>query len=102
MLKKNTDERQDKILSAIITALKMVKPESVDPSIGSLEPHIRLGADLGLKSLDFMRVAGRLQRTLKTGTIKFQELFVNTDGVIADDITIGRLQEFLHDAFFKI
>jgi hypothetical protein len=49
-----------------------------------------------------MRVAGRLQRTLKTGTIKFQELFVNTDGVIADDITIGRLQEFLHDAFFKI
>lgn len=80
----------------------MVKPESVDPSIGSLEPHIRLGADLGLKSLDFMRVAGKLQQTLKTGAIKFQELFVNADGAITDDITIGRLQEFLQDAFSKI
>jgi hypothetical protein len=49
-----------------------------------------------------MRVAGKLQQTLKTGAIKFQELFVNADGAITDDITIGRLQEFLQDAFSKI
>jgi hypothetical protein len=94
VLKKNTDERQDKILSAIITALKMVKPESVDPSIGSLEPHIRLGADLGLKSLDFMRVAGKLQQTLKTGAIKFQELFVNADGAITHFLKYDRYLPF--------
>ena len=101
MLKHQSVDDLDEIQRHIWASLIEVKPDCGVSNRMDLEPEQRLGADLGLKSLDFVRFAGGLQRRLKAGPLRFQHLFVNADGTFSDDISIGRLREFLGEALSK-
>jgi acyl carrier protein len=76
------------VLAAIGGVLSDWEPEDI-----ALES--RLGADLGMSSIELVRLAGALQRRLGGGPIPFQELFVAEDGAIVQDIRVSRLVDFL-------
>jgi hypothetical protein len=65
---------------------------------GQIASEARLGADLGLSSLDFVRLAAALQRLHGNGRpIPFQRLFVADDGSLVQDVHVSRLVDFLHE-----
>ncbi len=64
-----------------------------DKSIG---PETFLGADLRLKSLDFVRLATAIQQRYDQKHIPFQELFVPDDGQIREDFQVSHLADFLY------
>ena len=55
-----------------------------------------LGADLGFKSLDFVRLAGLIRQEYNKKELPFQELFVSGDGRVVQDIQLCGLVEFLY------
>ena len=71
MEKIDSIDTYDEILTHIRLALKDVIRGGADLDNGSLKTGTRLGADLGLKSLDFVRFAGSLQRRLKAARSGF-------------------------------
>jgi acyl carrier protein len=64
-----------------------------DESIG---PETFLGADLRLKSLDFVRLATAIRQRYDQKQMPFQELFVSDDGQIREDIRVSHLADFLY------
>ena len=68
---------------------------------GFIGPEKYLGSDLGLRSLDLVRLANLIRQEYKQEHIPFQKLFVSDDGQIRQDIRIGDLADFLHEHLFR-
>ena len=58
-------------------------------------PETFLGADLGFKSLDLVRLSGAIQRRYNSKKIPFQQLLVTDKGKIREDINVSYLAAFL-------
>lgn len=54
-----------------------------------------LGADLGFGSLDFVRLAGLLQKRFPDRDLSFQSLMIRPDGSLVTDLRIEQLLEHL-------
>ncbi len=90
---------EDAILEGLIRIIEAMSPgrhEKLDNGIGS---DVFLGADLGFKSLDFVRLAGLIRQEFNKRELPFQELFVSEDGRVVQDVQVRTLVKFLHKHF---
>jgi len=59
-----------------------------------ITPETYMGADLQLKSLDFIRLVNAIKKHFKRN-IPFQTLFIAADGTMLKDIQIKYLADFI-------
>ncbi len=83
---------RDQCWQTIVEALRELLEEmGEDP--GAIEPGTRLGADLGITSVDVIHLALLLEDRFKK-PLRFQDLLV-VDGDYVTDVTAGQILEFL-------
>ncbi len=85
---------QDALFGVIVDCLKAVKPAAVD-GFAPVTRESRLGADLSLQSIEFVRMASSIQEKLDGVYLPFQDLFVKADGSLVDDVTVQNVIDFL-------
>jgi acyl carrier protein len=61
----------------------------------SIGPEIFLGADLGFKSVDLVRLIAAIQKGYDRQDLPFQELFIPDDRPV-EDLRVSDLVDFLH------
>jgi len=98
MLDRKSNNRNDKKtildrLTKIITEMFSGWEMQFEGSIG---PETFLGAELGFKSLDFVRLVTAIQQQYSQKYIPFQELFVSDNDVVLEDIQVSHLVDFLY------
>lgn len=62
---------------------------------GSIGPETLLGADLGFKSVDLVRLIAAIQKGYNRQDLPFQELFFPDDPTV-EDLRVSDLVNFLH------
>jgi acyl carrier protein len=67
----------------------------------AIGPESFFGADLGFKSLDFIRLITAIQQQHVQAYIPFQDLFVSDNGEVLQDIQVSQLVDFLHKHLHK-
>lgn len=87
----------DPIMKFLLSAIKKAHPRAIIPDDKPLE-EVQLGADIGFRSLDMIRLATLLNKKYSAQRLVFQKLFMNPDGTFAQDVSLGRLHSFLHEA----
>lgn len=87
----------DSILKDVIGAINVLNSGSHMPLKGSIGPESLLGADLGLKSLDLIRLVGAIQQLYSHKFIPFQDMFVTKDGNALLDVSVSHIVLFLHE-----
>jgi acyl carrier protein len=86
---------KDELYKDIVETVRSITEETGTTRGDELGPETMLGADLGLKSLDFIRLITALQQKYSNAYIPFQELFVGPDGMITPDISLSRVVDFV-------
>jgi hypothetical protein len=86
---------KDKVVEDLIGMIGTINAGAKMRSDRPIGPETFLGADLHLKSLDFVRLAAAIQQHYREAKIPFQKLFVTEEGRIRSDIKIAELAEFL-------
>lgn len=89
---KNPYTKED-IKSCILSAIQEIAPSQFS---GTISDDVSLGADLGLKSLDFVRLVSALQQRYSHKLLPFQNMFISADGTFQQDIKISDLVGFLY------
>ena len=83
------------VLLSLVRIIETMTSKRQGRSTQLIGPEKYLGADLGLKSLDFVRLAQLIRQEYDQQAIPFQNLFVSEDGGIREDISLGELAAFL-------
>ena len=83
------------LLRDVTAAIEQVQGRSAGTAVQPIQPAHFLGADLGLSSLAFARLAGILQKRCGRGPLPFYTLFLNADGTLLHDIRVADLTAFL-------
>jgi acyl carrier protein len=79
----------------VIDALRAAMGPSSGLVASSIQPSSRLGADLGMSSIDVARLAGVLQKRFGGRPLPFYTLLVKPDGTMLQDIRVSELVGFL-------
>lgn len=85
----NNADITDKLINIITEMTSATMPNR------EITAETYLGADLQLKSLDFIRMVSAVNQQFDRQNIPFQELFIAPDGSILEDIQIKQVAEFL-------
>jgi hypothetical protein len=92
---KRVGDAKDALLEEVILAIGQAAGPSAGVNRETIRPESFIGADLGLSSIGFVRLAGILQRRLGRKPLPFHTLFMADDGSVLQDIRIQDLVGFL-------
>jgi acyl carrier protein len=99
MLEYNKGNQDDKIaiMNDVIRIIEEIASGWESQFEQSVGPESLLGAELGFKSVDFIRLIAAIQQHYSQAYIPFQDLFISDDGEILLDIQVSYLVDFLHN-----
>lgn len=86
---------KERILDDVVTILEGMSSGWEMQFEGSIGPETFLGANLGLKSVDLVRLVAAIQKHYHRQDLPFQELFFPDDPRV-EDLQVSDLVDFLH------
>jgi hypothetical protein len=97
MQENNGTYSKERIFNDVVGAINDLNSGSQVPLKGSIAHETMLGAELGLRSLDLVRLIASIQQLYAEKVIPFQDMFVTSDGSVLEDIRMSHVVSFLYD-----
>ena len=94
--RKNNHHDKKVIMNDLIRIIEEIASGWESQFERGIGPESLFGADLGFRSLDFIRLITVIQQQYIQEYIPFQDLFVSDNGEILQDIQVSHLVDFLH------
>lgn len=85
----------EEIQNNIISSIKCINSMNPDLTAANLSGETYLGGDIGMQSIDLIRLVSEIQQIYNSVFIPFQEMFINEEGEIITDITIKDITLFI-------
>lgn len=92
--KQNSEAGKGRSFSAVVNALNATL--SGNPALKEITLETKLGADLGMSSIDVARFIGNLRKILNGKSLPLHFLFIDEKGNVNQDINVSDLVSFLN------